>query len=76
MWSKGAMIQKRANKRPRGRPSLGKDALPPPITLRLPPAMLQAIDELASSRLDQPDRSALIRELLAEALARRCRRSS
>jgi len=30
--------------------------------------MLKAIDSLAARRLDQPDRSSIIRELLAEAL--------
>jgi hypothetical protein len=33
--------------------------------------MLEEIDGIAARRLDQPDRSAVIRELLAEALARR-----
>jgi metal-responsive CopG/Arc/MetJ family transcriptional regulator len=33
--------------------------------------MLEEIDGIAVRRLDQPDRSAVIRELLAEALAAR-----
>lgn len=38
------------------------------IAIRLPKPMLAAIDELTAGRLDQPERSAIIRELLAEAL--------
>jgi metal-responsive CopG/Arc/MetJ family transcriptional regulator len=41
------------------------------IALRLPKPMLAAIDAIVSGRLDQPERSAIIRELLAEALAAR-----
>jgi hypothetical protein len=33
--------------------------------------MIEEIDSIAASRLDQPDRSTVIRELLAEALAAR-----
>jgi len=43
----------------------------PPLTLRFPGPMLEEIDGIAVRRLDQPDRSAVIRELLAEALAAR-----
>jgi Arc/MetJ-type ribon-helix-helix transcriptional regulator len=41
------------------------------IALRLPKPMLAAIDTIVSGRFDQPDRSAIIRELLAEALTAR-----
>ena len=41
------------------------------IALRLPKPMLAAIDEIVSDRLDQPERSAIILELLAEALEQR-----
>ena len=41
------------------------------ITVRLPKLLLDAVDELTAGRLDQPDRSAVIRELLAEAIAAR-----
>jgi metal-responsive CopG/Arc/MetJ family transcriptional regulator len=37
--------------------------------------MLAAIDEMLADRLDQPERSAIIRELLAEALAARKKRT-
>jgi metal-responsive CopG/Arc/MetJ family transcriptional regulator len=43
----------------------------PPLALRFPGAMLEEIDGIAARRFDQPDRSAVIRELLAEALAAR-----
>jgi len=33
--------------------------------------MIEEIDAIAASRFDQPDRSSLIRELLAQALAAR-----
>ena len=52
--------------RANGTPPLG-----PPVPLRFPGRMLEEIDSIAACRLDQPDRSALIRELLAEALAAR-----
>jgi hypothetical protein len=37
--------------------------------------MLEAIDEIAASRMDRPDRSAVIRELVAEALIARKKRA-
>ena len=43
-------------------------------TLRLPKPMIAAIDELLIGRLDQPDRSTVIRELINEALQARARR--
>lgn len=44
------------------------------IALRLPQPMLAAIDEMMAGRLDQPERSAIIRELLAEAIEARGKR--
>ena len=41
------------------------------IAIRLPKPLLAAVDELMEGRLDQPERSAIIRELLAEAVAAR-----
>jgi Arc/MetJ-type ribon-helix-helix transcriptional regulator len=47
-----------------------------PITLRFPDEMLEDIDAITASRMDHPDRSAVIRELVAEALvARKARKS-
>jgi len=57
-----------ADPRPRvnGTAPLGR-----PLALRFPGPMLREIDGIATSRLDQPDRSTVIRELLAEALVAR-----
>ena len=41
------------------------------LAIRFPKPMLTAIDKVIAGRLDQPDRSAIIRELIAEALAAR-----
>jgi len=53
---------------------MGKRALAEPLSLRFPAEMLEAIDAIAVSRMDQPDRSAVIRELVAEALTARARK--
>jgi|SoiMethySBSTD1v2_1073268.scaffolds.fasta_scaffold732739_2 metal-responsive CopG/Arc/MetJ family transcriptional regulator len=56
----------------RGRPpEHGEKALRKPVPIRLPDAMVTAIDAIAADRLDQPDRSTVIRELLVEALEAR-----
>jgi Arc/MetJ-type ribon-helix-helix transcriptional regulator len=52
----------------RGRPPKGEEALMQPITIRLPPEMVARIDEMRAGRLDAPDKSTIIRELLAKAL--------
>ena len=44
------------------------------IAVRLPKPMLAAIDEIRNSQLDPPDRAAVIRRLLAEALKPRGKR--
>ncbi len=46
----------------------------PPLAIRFPEPMLAAIDAMAAGRMDKPDRSTLIRELVAEALAARAAR--
>ena len=59
-------------KRGRGRPPLsGDDAMTDPIPVRLPLQMVEAIEALCAARMDKPTRAAVVRELLAEALARR-----
>jgi len=50
---------------------VGGRALHEPIAIRLPVPMMEEIDAIVAGRYDQPDRSAIIRELLAEALATR-----
>lgn len=44
-----------------------------PVMIRFPEAMIEAIDLERSERLDGPDRSAMVRELVAEALVARVR---
>ncbi|WP_424955857.1 ribbon-helix-helix protein, CopG family [Hyphomicrobium sp. 1Nfss2.1] len=65
----------RRRQRPRGRPKLGKLALLSPVMVRFPRALLKEIDAMAATRLDRPSRSAIVRELIAEALAKRATRS-
>ena len=65
----GGMIAK-PKQRPRGRPP-GGDSTMQQIAIRLPKPLLAAVDEMTIGQLDQPDRSAIIRELLAEAVAAR-----
>jgi Arc/MetJ-type ribon-helix-helix transcriptional regulator len=56
-----------------GRPRTlgGRPPLMPPLPVRFPGPMVQEIDTIVAGRFDQPDRSSVIRELLAEALAAR-----
>lgn len=51
-------------KRPRGRPRIA-DQESRQVVVRLPDGMLAAIDAIAAARLDRPDRSQVIREMLA-----------
>ena len=41
------------------------------IAIRFPRPMLGMVDEIIAGRLDRPDRSSIIRELVAEALRSR-----
>ena len=61
---------KAAKRRPRGRPPKGADAMEQ-IAIRFPRPMLDRVDEIIAGRLDQPDRSSIIRELVAEGLRSR-----
>jgi hypothetical protein len=45
-----------------------------PIPVRFPLQMVEAIEAIQAERMDQPDKSAIIRELVAEALQARARR--
>ena len=65
-------IRKPASSRPRGRPPK-EGVTMHQIAIRLPEPMLEAIDGLTTGRLDQPDRSTTIRELIAEAIEARKR---
>jgi len=42
-----------------------------PVMIRFPPEMLAEIDAMLAERLDKPDRSGFIRELIAEAITAR-----
>lgn len=57
----------------RGRPA-GPEEPMKQIALRLPAEMLEALDAIVANRLDRPDRTAVIRELLAGGLAARGRK--
>ncbi len=60
----------RAKKTPTrmGRPPKADKAMLQPTTVRLPEPMMEEIDAIVASRYDAPERGAVIRELLAEAL--------
>jgi metal-responsive CopG/Arc/MetJ family transcriptional regulator len=57
-------------KRPRGRPLQGSRVMTP-VMIRFPSELLDEIDAQIAGRLDRPDRSGVIRELIAEALEAR-----
>jgi hypothetical protein len=40
-----------------------------PIPVRFPEKMIEAIETIQAERMDRPDKSAVIRELVADALA-------
>ena len=58
----------------RGRPPIGEATLMKPISVRFPAPMMEAIEKIAADRMDQPDKAAVVRELVAEALARRMKK--
>ncbi|HVT27684.1 MAG TPA: hypothetical protein VHE81_06660 [Lacipirellulaceae bacterium] len=65
---------KKVQKPSPGRPPMLNEAMKQ-IAIRLPHEMLDQIEEIVGERFGQPDRTAVIRELLASALeARRKRR--
>lgn len=58
-------------KRPRGRPPVTDQPQMQQVSTWLPEPMLDKIAEIRIRRLDRPDRSTVVRELLAEALEAR-----
>jgi hypothetical protein len=64
------------NKPRRGRPPIGDATLMKPISVRFPAPMMDAIEKIAAARMDQPDKAAVVRELVAEALAVREKREA
>jgi metal-responsive CopG/Arc/MetJ family transcriptional regulator len=55
-----------------GRPPKGDSAMKQ-IAIRFPEEMLEEIDKIVDERYGQSDRTSIIRELVAEALAHRAR---
>ena len=57
--------------RGRGRPSIEGASMTHALTVRFPHALWMAIDEIIADRLDAPDKGAVVRELVAEAIQAR-----
>ena len=68
-----SLAMKKPVKRPRGRPRKGASIMEPRM-IRFPPELIKAIEDLYVGRLDQPDFSSMVRELLAEAVQARRRK--
>lgn len=52
----------------RGRPPKDKSTMLNPITVRFPAQMMDEIERLAAQRMDQPDKSQIVRELVAKGI--------
>jgi Arc/MetJ-type ribon-helix-helix transcriptional regulator len=61
-------------KRGPGRPPKEGKAMMTPIPVRFPEEMIEAIEAIQAKRMDRPEKSAVIRELVAEALTARKRK--
>jgi hypothetical protein len=72
-WMHIIMAMSRQPKRGPGRRPKGDESMVQ-LAIRFPRRMIDAIDAMRTMRLDEPDRAAVIRELLAEALAARERK--
>ena len=55
-------------KRPRGRPPKHEKALMRPMTIRLTEEIHERLEARSAARIDHPDKSAIIRDILSEAL--------
>jgi len=53
-----------------GRPPKDENAMLERINIRIPPEMARRIETISRERMDKPDKSVVIRELLAVALER------
>ena len=51
-----------------GRPPIGTEAMMSPMPVRFPKEMRERIEAIRAQRMDRPEASAVIRELIAEAL--------
>jgi len=61
-------MMKTSTKRGRGRSPIGDEAMLEPVTIRLPREMVARINAIRSQRLDRPDKSTVVRELIAKGL--------
>jgi len=68
-------MKKRVAKVKTGRPPLGTEAMMPPMPVRFPKEMRDRIEAIRAQRLDRPEISAVIRELIAEALEARAEKA-
>ncbi len=66
------MVMKKPKPKPMGRPLVGEKPMKQ-IAIRFPEDMLEEVDEIVAERFGHADRTAVIRELLAKALAERKR---
>lgn len=57
-----------------GRPPKGEKAMMTPIAVRFPPVMREQLERIKAERMDGPEISAIVRELVAEALQARSKR--
>lgn len=64
------MVMKKPKPKPMGRPLVGDKPMKQ-IAIRFPDDMLQQVDDIVAERFGHADRTAVIRELLAKALADR-----
>lgn len=60
-----------SEKRPRGRPPKGDDAMLGRLNIRIPDAIALAIEEVRDERVDGADTAQIVRELLVDALKAR-----
>lgn len=58
----------KTEKRGRGRPPKHETTLMKPMTIRLTEDIDQRLEARRAARLDHPDKSVIVREILAEAL--------
>lgn len=68
-----AAMTKSPQRRP-GRPSKPDHERAGVISVRFPPPLLDALDEIVAARLDGADRSAVIREFVADGVQRQQKR--
>jgi hypothetical protein len=63
-------------KKPRGRPKKGERAMMEALTIRFPSPIMREVEAIQAERRDQPEKGAVIRELVVEALDARAKRKA